>query len=202
MKANNQLIFGVLRAGGDVPLTTAHKMVLLVLLNHWNPERNGAVIWPSQSRIADHARMSERSARDALLAIEDLGLIKILREGHGRSGRANRYQLHPDAIRALIEPAGFAGQSVDKPGRTGKDCRLKRQDLPVEPETVAAECLNELPINALSNSVPRQREILPASVIVDNVAECLKGKKTATGSDPVESASGKPSGRARRTHAG
>lgn len=164
MQPNNGLIFKVLRAGGDLPLNINQKMVLLVLLNHWNPKNFGTVVWPSQPRIADHARISERAARSALAGLEKLGLIKTVRQ----SGKSNRYQLYTDAIESLLTPAG--GAAVPR-----QDQHEPRQEVPLTPAGGAAECLSECPTNSLrhSDEPPRQGEM---RMLGDVARNALKDK--------------------------
>lgn len=164
MQPSTGLIFQVLRAGGELPLNITQKMVLLVLLNHWNPKSFGTVVWPSQPRIADHARITERAARSALAGLEKLGLIKTVRQ----SGKSNRYQLSTGAIESLVTPEGGSGvprQNQHKP----------RNEVPGTPERRSSECPSECPTNALGHSdePPRQGEM---RMLGDVARNALKDK--------------------------
>jgi len=168
VQPNNGLIFDVLRAGE--PLTTNQKMVLLVLLNHWNPKNFGAVVWPGQARIAAHARLSKRATFNALTGLERLGLIKITHE----SGRSNRYNIIADPIRALT-PARDAGVSSEPvhevPGthapRAGDPCTSCRR--------MPCECLTD----ALRHSEKQpDRQMAHVGVVAGTAMNALREKKS------------------------
>ena len=101
MNPNNGLIFKVLSTGRDsLGLNISQKMVLLVLLEHWNPSKSGAMCWPGQDRISDLACLSRSSAHRALQELEQCGYIKIRLV----PGRSNRYQLDTAFISQACDP--------------------------------------------------------------------------------------------------
>ncbi len=81
----------------DQTLSIYEKMVFLVLWDHKDAWKQ---CFPSQSTIAEEARISERQVRRALQTLTERGFIRIREMGGGR--RATLYQL-PDEIH-LIEP--------------------------------------------------------------------------------------------------
>lgn len=175
MKPNNGLIFQVLRSSGQ--LTTNQKMVLLILLNHWNPSASGSLVWPGQQRLTEQSSLSERSVRRALAELADSGLIKITRE----VGRSNRYQLNIEQISALDDqtPATGAGVPVDNLADTGQSGRSHRPERPVTPARVADECLSECLTNPLRHSEPigPARTMPHLGVVAGSAVNALRKKK-------------------------
>lgn len=157
MSPNNGLIFRVLRA--ECELTTSQKMVLLVLLNHWNPNNAGSVVWPGQPRIAAHARLTVRTAQRVLQQLEQMGLIKIRIE----SGKSNRYTLNIDVIDAMT-PDTTSGVPTTNEQEPLTPCRDT-------PDTMSYECLKERPINPLRHSSKRQREMSLLADILPNALQ-------------------------------
>lgn len=167
MQPNNGLIFKVLGAGGDIPLTVNQKMVLLVLLNHWNPKNFGAVVWPGHQRIADLSRISRRAAQDALYGLEATGFIKIVRE----PGRSNRYTLITD----LIESATRAADARPD-AEVAQDARGGAQEVRDGRAGGAHECLIEPHDKALRHSA-NHRDMSHLGVVAGMAVNPLNKKK-------------------------
>ena len=108
-------------------LPPSTKIVLLNLADCHNPEHG---CFPSQAYLADVCEMSERSVRNHLTKLEELGLItRQRREKAGTQFRSDRYELHFD--RALTEAgkpaAKFAGRQKKPAAKYDKS---QRQNLP------------------------------------------------------------------------
>ena len=70
----------------------AAKLVLIGIANHLGPDADEGA-WPSQSRLASYANVSDRAVRDAIETLEQLGeLVKETAAGHSRNQyKPNRY---------------------------------------------------------------------------------------------------------------
>ena len=76
-------------------MTSAQKIVLVVLANHYNEKVHAA--WPSHGTLARQSSLDRSTVIRALTALQDtLGLVEITK-GEDRNGRqtSNRYRL-PD----------------------------------------------------------------------------------------------------------
>ena len=94
-------------------MTTAEKMVLLVLADH---ARTDGICWPSMATIAERASMTERGVRAIVRRLESTGAIR-LEEGGGR-GKSNRYRVLIEALNPA--PASEFNEETrnEKPGMT------------------------------------------------------------------------------------
>ena len=122
MQPNNGLIFQVLKTPPSaLGITPAARIVLVTLLDYWNPNRSGPVVYPGQDRIAWQIGMKERAVRDAIHLLDSEGLIKTQR----RRNQSSKYTLEVAHIIRLCElapefgPAKSAGPEI----RTGEICR-------------------------------------------------------------------------------
>lgn len=99
--------------------------------------RSTGEVWPSQQRLAQVAGLDERTIRTVTKQMHDMGVIT--RSPYGRTGF--RYRLHDIAEdwTPTATPEKVAGLPEDVAGLTGKTCRSDRKELPVKPETIAAE---------------------------------------------------------------
>ncbi len=170
MESHTGLIFKVIRSGAKhLRLSTSEKMVLVVLMEHWNPKRNGAEVWPGQPRIADHAGLSVRSVQYAIQNIERCGYIKTTQE----PGRSTRYQILADAILAACTPATVAPTPANTAGVPLQPLRPTPADSAPTPATVAYERLKKSQKNALRLGVPesgqpvRAAEAIPERLMRD-----------------------------------
>jgi len=74
----------------DPELTSSRRMVLVVLANYASEHGHS---WPSQKTIADESGAGERSIRDHLKWLEDVGFVtrQTERLGHGKGSRTTYY---------------------------------------------------------------------------------------------------------------
>lgn len=99
----------------------ATKLVLMCLAKRHNPVHG---CFPSHQRIASDAEISERSVRNHLARLEELGLIRRIRGNGGRSERAStRYVF-------AFEPE-FEARTIDI--SAAKTAKSQRQTLPTNP---------------------------------------------------------------------
>lgn len=136
-------------------LTDLDQPQTLVLLALADAANDAGVCWPSQAEIGRKARMSDRSVRTHVRALEGLGLLHVERRATTAGRKSNIYQLNVGvAFSAGFqqsenpsgsgEPAG--GLPVDNPGFPQDSSN--RQDFPVGSATG-----NGLPV-ATGNGLP------------------------------------------------
>ena len=122
-------------AWGLTDLDQPQTLVLLALADAAN---DAGVCWPSQAEIGRKARMSDRSVRTHVRALEGLGLLHVERRATTAGRKSNIYQLNVGAVFSAGsqqpenpsgsgEPAG--GRPVDNPGFPQDSSN--RQDFPV-----------------------------------------------------------------------
>lgn len=122
-------------AWGLTDLDQPQTLVLLALADAAN---DAGVCWPSQAEIGRKARMSDRSVRTHVRALEGLGLLHVERRATTAGRKSNIYQLNVGAVFSAGsqqpenpsgsgEPAG--GEPVDNPGFPQDSSN--RQDFPV-----------------------------------------------------------------------
>ena len=122
-------------AWGLTDLDQPQTLVLLALADAAN---DAGVCWPSQAEIGRKARMSDRSVRTHVRALEGLGLLHVERRATTAGRKSNIYQLNvgvafsagsqqPENPSGSGEPAG--GRPVDNPGFPQDSSN--RQDFPV-----------------------------------------------------------------------
>ena len=122
-------------AWGLTGLDQPQTLVLLALADTAN---DAGVCWPSQAEIGRKARMSDRSVRTHVRALEGLGLLHVERRATTSGRKSNIYQLNVGAVFSAGsqqpenpsgsgEPAG--GRPVDNPGFPQDSSN--RQDFPV-----------------------------------------------------------------------
>lgn len=122
-------------AWGLTGLDQPQTLVLLALADAAN---DAGVCWPSQAEIGRKARMSDRSVRTHVRALEGLGLLHVERRATTAGRKSNIYQLNVGAVFSAGsqqpenpsgsgDPAG--GQPVDNPGFPQDSSN--RQDFPV-----------------------------------------------------------------------
>ena len=122
-------------AWGLTDLDQPQTLVLLALADAAN---DAGVCWPSQAEIGRKARMSDRSVRTHVRALEGLGLLHVERRATTAGRKSNIYQLNvgvvfsagsqqPENPSGSGEPAG--GEPVDNPGFPQDSSN--RQDFPV-----------------------------------------------------------------------
>lgn len=112
-------------------LKPATKIVLFYLADRHNPDYG---CFPSQKTLAEDAEMSERSVRDHLDILEQMGLIQRLSEQEGGRFKSTRYVLafEPDFQRQNLPSAKSAsGKNAQPPA--AKSAGLQRQNLPSNP---------------------------------------------------------------------
>ena len=114
-------------AWGLTDLDQPQTLVLLALADAAN---DAGVCWPSQAEIGRKARMSDRSVRTHVRALEGLGLLHVERRATTSGRKSNIYQLNVGAVFSAGsqqpenpsgsgDPAG--GRPVDNPG-SGAGC--------------------------------------------------------------------------------
>ena len=150
-------------------MTTAEKMVLLVLADH---ARTDGICWPSMATIAERASMTERGVRAIVRRLESTGAIR-LEEGGGR-GKSNRYRVLIEALNPA-PPSEFNEETRnEKPGMT-----FPLNDLnPEPPSPFMAETRN---LTAL-NPEPCAGEPLRTTIREDR----HEGGSARVGDAPVE----------------
>ena len=74
----------------DSSATGTTKLVLIGLCNHANAD---GLCWPSVSRLATYARCNERTVQRHLRQLIELGEIRVVRKGGGRSATHYRIML-------------------------------------------------------------------------------------------------------------
>ena len=163
MKPNNQLIFRILKCKcSEIGLTANRRTVLIQLLDHWNPEKNGPTVWPGQPLLAERTGLHQSTVRRCLSGLQELGLIKI--EGR-KQNESNRYHIQTDIIKSLTSPTrevpSDPTREVGYPTTQEKD-----------PTTVVVECLREPLTKALSHS-DRQRKM---ALVGDVLSNALTGE--------------------------
>lgn len=98
------------------------KLILVTLADHADDE---GLAWPSVPRISEYSEVSERTVREHLVALEEMGLI-VREEGWrsdgGRTSNRYRLQLHRPHVVAGTPPAKSAG------GGTAKSAGAPPQD--------------------------------------------------------------------------
>lgn len=100
MQKTKSLLYRILDASAaDLSLKSVDKFVLVTLAKHLNPQRNGALVWPSQARIVELTGASESSVRRSLARLEALAYIKRQRSER----RNNIYAVQSDVILAVID---------------------------------------------------------------------------------------------------
>lgn len=166
MSDNNGLIFAVLRS--QCELTGPQKLILLALLNHWNPKANGAVVWPSRERIAKQTGFSEKTVYRGLLALQDAGMIKI---EHSRGRASNRYVIHNHVIESGLEPVCLDGNPDRESTLTRTLSPPTRTESPVNHVRESAECLIEPLINPLRHSANESEGLKPVHTFLNALTE-------------------------------
>jgi len=83
---------------GAAPLIL--KSVLIALVGHLNPRRNGTEVWPSVARLVELTGLGDSTIRRAIRQLEALHLIKIRSD----SGRTSLYTINDPVIRGLANP--------------------------------------------------------------------------------------------------
>lgn len=108
-------------------LKPATKIVLLTLADCHNPEHG---CFPSQAFLAEACEMSERSIRDHLTKLEELGLItRHRRDKVATRFKSDAYQLHFDRVLTEAEkPAANSAGGQEKPAANYD--KSQRQNLP------------------------------------------------------------------------
>jgi len=169
MKPNNGLIFKVLKlAPKAAGLAATDKALLLQLLDHWNPNRFGAICFPGYRRLADRIGVSYKSVQRSIARLEALELIKTIR----RYNDSNETQLNIIAITELIETGqrvqSGEGRPVRLTSQTGQIDQSDRSQSPIN----ALDRLNT-PLRRSTVTAPKQNELRLLSNILENA---LQGK--------------------------
>lgn len=146
-------------------LKPATKIVLLTLADCHNPEHG---CFPSQTFLADACEMSERSVRDHLTKLEELGLItRHHREKAGTRFKSDCYELHFDKVLSdPKKPAANSAGSHEKPAANYDKSR--RQNLPPNP-------VREIGNNAGATHAPA-REAAPRPI--PHCCKCIPNGST------------------------
>lgn len=112
-------------------LKPATKIVLFYLADRHNPDYG---CFPSQKTLAEDAEMSERSVRDHLDILEQMGLIQRISEQDGGRFKSTRYVLafEPDFQRQNLPSAKSASGKNEQPP-AANSAGLQRQNLPTNP---------------------------------------------------------------------
>jgi hypothetical protein len=101
---------------GDA-VTRSEKLLLLVLADYYNGEEGCA--WPSMSRLAREALMTERHARTLTQSLEAKGLVRIervrLADGHNATNRYHLPALDAEALPGAAPHPSKATPVVDGP---------------------------------------------------------------------------------------
>ncbi|GHE70107.1 hypothetical protein GCM10019059_32420 [Camelimonas fluminis] len=142
-----------------IPSASA-KFVLVAIANY--ADENGRC-WPSQQALAADTSLSERSIRNAIHALEELGVIERIERRRQDGSRTS------DAIQIVAfgasepQPADFAGGLEKSAATTGKSCRDNRQMTTEQPADFAGLTTFEPSLNHQENhssaaSPPRRPE--------------------------------------------
>ena len=128
---------------------TAHMVLVYASLGTYT-DREGTA-FPSIPKVARRAKISERSTRTALRALEDLGLVETLRRGLATGGQtSNLYRLHTSLtprqdvqpplhdVQGPPAPRADEQEPVNNPANAGMTTRKRATRLP-EPFTVTAD---------------------------------------------------------------
>lgn len=160
------------------------KSILLCLADYADPEK--ALCWPSQTRLAEDAEVSERSVREWLQRLEDWGLISRSKRSRSGGGRASdMIELHLDARvtdgsdrarqandQAGDCAAGEAGGSAAEPeGKPAAAAGLNRQDAA---EHTGSSCRASLEQTNLTSQPARER----AREKFDRISENKEDRKS------------------------
>lgn len=125
----------------DADISTAEKMVLLIIADHANDDGTNA--WPSVATIARKASMSERSVQRHIKSLESAGLLRVEQQAGGNAKmrndrRPNRYDLIISALHEVttrtVESDGVTDETSrgDKQSATG--CQMEHDGVtPVSP---------------------------------------------------------------------
>ena len=102
----------------DIPaaalgLRAPEKSVLLALLNAYNPQRNGNVVWLGNKAIASRTGLDVKTVRPAKLKLHKLQLIKMLVD-HGKPDACG---INIDAINLAYADYVEGGKPVPKKGK-------------------------------------------------------------------------------------
>ena len=199
-------------AWGLTDLDQPQTLVLLALADAAN---DAGVCWPSQAEIGRKARMSDRSVRTHVRALEGLGLLHVERRATTSGRKSNIYQLNVGAVFSAGsqqpenpsgsgEPAG--GRPVDNPGFPQDSSN--RQDFPVGSATgngFPVATGNGLPVASLYQTqniqTPNPTQPSPPAPVADpgsgpvgsgtdpedqEIAELIAASPLATTAPPAE----------------
>lgn len=97
--------------------TTLRPSAKLVLLAICDAASDDGVAWPTQATLAAKASTTDRTVRNVLAELADMGVVSWEQRG---LGRANRYQVHVDTLRRLAEAPDHPDRNHDA-GPGGSD---------------------------------------------------------------------------------
>jgi hypothetical protein len=102
----------------DLDLATTEKMVLLILADHGDDDGQNA--WPSISRIARKASISERQVQRTVAALQEMGFVKVEKQAGGTRGmrddrRPNLYSIRLDGVTSTTSRNGGSRGDIETP---------------------------------------------------------------------------------------
>lgn len=126
------------------------KAVLMNLANRANDEHGSC--FPSQRLIAHETEFSERAVRDALVALEEMNLIR----------REKRYD-KTDLIFLLMPPPGGVRAPAGGAGLINSNSKRDRQEIPHSPAGDSGDERQEIP-GAPARDAGEDRQELPTNL--------------------------------------
>jgi hypothetical protein len=155
----------------QLPLTGPQKLVLICLVDHWNP-KNGTKVWPGVPRLADMTGFSESTVRRCLRELKDMGMVTI----EEQPGSYNLYYLNIEMLQNMgCQPDrgnGLGGVTLTShPCHSDKAPLSERQGTPV---TVNAEQSKEQSKgtgNLTGSEKNRQNGLKHIGQVLDNIGE-------------------------------